>query len=355
MPLKTLMPRSRARDFCERFGLRVPVLMGPMAGSSPPALAAAVASAGGLGACGATLMDAPAIAGWSAAFRACSDAPFQINIWIPGPKLPVEPAAVQRISALLAERGVDLGPANEAVPPNFADQCAAIVAARPRVASSIMGIYPLDIIAAFEREGIAWFANVTTLVEARAAEAAGADAVVVSGVEAGGHRGSFDPAAAERQSGTLFALLPIVADAVSIPVVAAGGIADGRGLAAALTLGASAVQIGTALLRAPEAETAAVWSDAIARALPEDTVLTRAFSGRLARAIRNRWTEAVGGDALLFPAQRHATVHLRSLATQSGDASIMQMWAGQAASLARADPAATVVDRLWREADALLA
>ena len=350
-----MTPRSRARDFCARFGLRVPVLMGPMAGSSPPALAAAVASAGGLGACGATLMDAAAIAAWSAAFRVCSDAPFQINIWIPGPELPVETAAVQRICALLAEHGVDLGPVNQAVPPDFAEQCAAIVAARPQVASSIMGIYPPGIIAAFERDGIAWFANVTTLAEARAAEAAGADAVVVSGVEAGGHRGSFDPGAAERQSGTLFALLPIVADAVSIPVIAAGGIADGRGMAAALTLGASAVQVGTALLRTPEAETPPVWADTIARALPEDTVLTRAFSGRLARAIGNAWTEAAGGDALPFPAQRHATAHLRTRAAQRGDASIMQMWAGQAASLARADPAATIVDRLWREADALLA
>jgi nitronate monooxygenase len=257
--------------------------------------------------------------------------------------------------ALLAERGVELGPVDASGLPDFAEQCAAIVEAKPHVASSIMGLYPPEVVAALKRQGTAWFATVTTLAEAEAAQAAGADAVVVSGVEAGGHRGSFDPAAAERQGGTLFALLPLVADALSVPVVAAGGIADGRGLAAALTLGASAVQVGTALLRTPEAGTAPAWSDAIAHAAPEDTVLTRAFSGRLARAVRNEWTETVGENALPYPVQRQATAHLRARAVERGDGSVMQMWAGQAARLSRAGPAADVVRRMWSETDGLLA
>lgn len=349
-----MTPRARASAFCDHFGLRLPVLMGPMAGSSPPALAAAVAAAGGLGACGALLMDRAAITDWVGAFRARSNGAFQINTWVPSPVPPVEAAAVERIRSLLAERGVELGPVDATGLPDFAEQCAAIVDARPHVASSIMGLYPPEVVTAFKRQGTAWFANVTSLAEAEAAEAAGADAVVVSGIEAGGHRGSFEPAAAERQGGTLFALLPIIADAVSIPVVAAGGIADGRGLAAALALGASAVQVGTALLRTPEAGTAPAWSDAIAQALPEGTVLTRAFSGRLARAVRNEWTEAVGEDALPYPVQRQATAHLRARAVQQGDGSAMQMWAGQAARLSRAEPAADVVRRLWDEAEGLL-
>jgi nitronate monooxygenase len=187
------------------------------------------------------------------------------------------------------------------------------------------------------------------------AEAAGADAVVVSGAEAGGHRGAFRAEEATARTGTTFALVPQVADAVGVPVVAAGGIADGRGLAAALALGASAAQVGTALLRTPEAGTAKPWADALAVTRPEDTVLTRAFSGRLARAVRSAWTEAVGDDALPYPSQRHAMGPLRDKATREGDAGHMQMWAGQGAALARDEPAGAVVTTMWDEARAMLA
>ena len=349
-----MTPRARADAFCRRFGLRVPILMGPMAGSSPPALAAAVAAAGGMGGCGALSMTPAAIAAWAAAVRARSGGPFQINNWGPDPAPALDPAAVARMRALLAAEGVEMGPTTATLP-DFAAQCAAIVAARPAAASSIMGLFPADVVAALHGANIAWFATVTSVAEAQAAVSAGADALVVAGVEAGGHRGSFDPSDAARQGGTLFALLPLIADRVPVPLIAAGGIADGRGVAAALMLGASAVQVGTALLRTAEAGTPAVWADALARALPEDTVLTRAFSGRLARAIRNRWTEAVGEAALPYPAQRAAAAPLRARALAREDAGALQMWAGQAASLARAEPAATVVGRLWAEADALLA
>ncbi|GGE22179.1 hypothetical protein GCM10011529_30970 [Polymorphobacter glacialis] len=239
--------------------------------------------------------------------------------------------------------------------PDFNAQCDAIIAARPTAASSIMGLYPPGVVTRMQAAGIKWFAAVTSVSEARAAYEAGADALVVSGVEAGGHRGAFDSSLAERQGGTLFALIPIIADAVPLPIIAAGGIADGRGVAAALTLGASAVQIGTALLRTPEAGTPALWADALARTMPEDTVMTRAYSGRLARAVRNAWTDTIDDAALPYPAQRQAVAPLRDRALTTGDTSIMQMWAGQAASLARTEPASHVVGRLWVEADALLA
>ena len=350
-----MMPSTRSSDFCARFGLTVPIIMGPMAGSSPPALAAAVANAGGMGGCGALLMDSPGIADWTGAFRQSSGGAFQINTWVPDPEPTLDPADLDRMKSLLADNGTQMGPVAQSGLPDFAEQCDAIIAARPTVASSIMGLYPSDVVTRLKNAGIAWFAAVTSLAEARAAFEAGADALVVSGVEAGGQRGAFDPDGADRQCGTLFALLPVIAHAVPLPLVAAGGIADGRGVAAALTLGASAVQIGTALLRTPEAGTPALWADALTQVMPEDTVLTRAYSGRLARAVRNRWIDTVGDNALPYPAQRQAVGPLRGRALAIGDASIMQMWAGQAASLARAEPASQVVNRLWAEADALLA
>ena len=349
-----MTPRARAEEFCRRFGIGVPILMGPMAGSSPPALAAAVAAGGGMGGCGALLMDGDAIADWAASFRSRSNGAFQINTWVPDPEPAPDRTAVERMGALLASRGVAIGPVARSGLPDFEAQCDAIIAAGPTAASSIMGLFPPEVVSRFKRQGIAWFATVTSIAEAKAASTAGADALVVSGVEAGGHRGAFDPDAAARQGGTLFALLPIIADAVPLPLVAAGSIADGRGVAAALTLGASAAQIGTALLRTPEAGTPRPWADALARTLPEDTVLTRAYSGRLARAVRNDWTDEVGDQALPYPAQRQATLPLRARALDDGDPATMQMWAGQAASLARPEPAGDVVRRLWREADAIL-
>src|ERR1043165_7939369 len=148
-----------------------------------------------------------------------------------------------------------------------------------------MGLFPPAFVTKLKDRGIDWFANISTVAEARAAEAAGADVIVAQGAEAGGHRYSFDAAKAERELVGLFALLPVVVDAVKLPVVATGGIADARGVAAALMLGASGAQIGTGFLRCPEAKLAPAWADAIGRALPEQTLVTRAFSGRPGRTI----------------------------------------------------------------------
>ena len=200
----------------------------------------------------------------------------------------------------------------------------------------------------------------TTVAEAREAVTAGADVIVAQGMEAGGHRGSFDAKRPDTALVGLFALLPAVVDAVSerVPVVATGGIADARGIAAALVLGASAVQIGTGLLRTPEAKLAPAWADAIGKAQPEDTLPTRAFSGRLGRSIATAYVKAADSaeapKPAPYPVQRALSQAMRDAATKAGDIDAMQAWAGQAARLATAEPAADLVRRLWNEAQALL-
>jgi nitronate monooxygenase len=350
---------ERADSFCARFGLRLPILLAPMAGACPPALSRAVMAAGGMGACGALLMQPNEIADWCRELRDGGDLPFQLNLWVPDQRPERDAAHEARVRAFLAQWGPAVPPeAGDAVPPDFARQGDAILEARPAAASSIMGLFPPALVRRLKAVGIPWLATATTVAEARMAVEAGADAIVAQGMEAGGHRGAFDPGAAERQLVGLFALLPAIADAVHVPVIAAGGIADGRGIAAAFALGASAVSIGTAFLRSPEAGIDPAWAGALGAAQPEDTILTRAFSGRAGRALATAYVRAATSpDAPLpapYPVQRGLTAAMRAQAQRSHDLDAMQAWAGQAARLAPAAPATEITDRLWREARALL-
>ena len=328
-----------------------PILLAPMAGACPVNLSAAVANAGGMGACGALLYTPEQIDNWCTDFRRQSAGPFQVNLWMPDP----EPKRDLSHERLLAKALSDWGPSVDEDVANtplihFDSQIEAVLRARPTAFSTIMGIPSKAIIEALHERQILWFATITTVAEALAAADAGADVLVAQGYEAGGHRGAFDADYAERQAVGSLSLIPAVADVTDLPIIATGGIADARTALAALMLGASAVQIGTGFLRTPEAGLNAAWSDGIAKANPEDTGVTRGFSGRAGRAVRTRYVEAIENGTLPapapYPVQRALTAAMRNEAASSKDLERMQAWAGQSAKLARDVPAAEILSSL---------
>lgn len=350
---------ARAETFCEAHSLRFPILLAPMAGACPPSLSIAVANAGGLGACGALLMQPEAIMAWASEVRAASNGGFQLNLWVPDPATKRDEHAEQAVRTFLGQWGPAVpADAGDVVPPDFEAQCEAMLDAGPAVISSIMGLYPPAFVDRMKAKRIKWFATVTTVAEARMAQDAGADVIVAQGMEAGGHRGAFIAENAEASMVGLFSLLPAVVDAVKLPVIATGGIADARGVAAALVLGASAVQIGTGFLRCPEAKLPTAWADAIGDAFPEETLATRAFSGRLGRSVATAYARAATGPSAPtpapYPVQRGLTQAMRDAALKDNDIDRMQAWAGQSARLARAQPAGEVLSDLWESAKAIL-
>jgi nitronate monooxygenase len=350
---------ERAQAFCRRFGVATPILLAPMAGACPPLLSAQVADAGGMGAMGALMSTPQAIRDWVKAFRDMSAGPFMINLWIPGAAPRRDGAHEEAVREFLARWGPRPdAAAADAVPIDFDSQCEAMLETRPTAISSIMGVFPPWVVERAKSLGVPWFATATTVREARVAEAAGADVIVAQGSEAGGHRGAFDPERAERELVGTFALVPSIVDQVSVPVIASGGIADGRGVAAALTLGAAAVEIGSAFLMCPEAGIAPSWARALGEAAPEESELTRAFSGRPGRALSTSYVRAARGDdaprPAPYPVQRGLTAAMRAKGTAEDDLARIQAWAGQAAALAKVSGARAMTQALWRDAQVLL-
>jgi nitronate monooxygenase len=336
--------------------LALPIVQAPLAGGpSTPALAAAVSAAGGLGILAAGYQHADAVAEEVEAVRAATDAPFGINVFAP-PAGPGDRDAVARYAARLvgeAERqGAILGDARSD-DDGFDDKLALLHDVRPAVASFTFGCPPAATVARLRRDGVAVWVTVTTPAEARAAAGAGADALVVQGAEAGGHRGGFDDAGAGAAGIGLLALLQLVRAQAGLPLVATGGIMTGAALAAVLAAGASAAQLGSALLLTPEAGTSLPHRAALAG--EGETAFTRAFSGRTARGIVNRFLREHDAEApSAYPEVHHLTAPLRRAARERGDADAINLWAGQAHALAQAKPAGELVRQLAADARAAL-
>lgn len=337
--------------------LAVPIVLAPLGGGpSTPELAAAVSNAGGLGFVAAAYLNAPDVAERLHAAQALTAGPLGVNLFVPGSG-PAEPAGysdyVQRIRRWANAKGA---PAGE---PRWEDddwgaKVELLSSGEPavQVVSFTFGCPPAGTLERLRATGAELWVTVTSPEEARIAEQAGADALVVQGAEAGGHRGSF----ADRPGLPLYgllALLDLVAATTRLPLVASGGIATGRALAAVLAAGARAAQIGTAFMLAPEAGTSPVHREALKS--ERETVLTRAFSGRLARGIRNAFIDEHDAHApIAYPELHHLTAPMRRAAREAGDESAVNLWAGEAHALARERPAADTVRALAAEAASAL-
>jgi nitronate monooxygenase len=335
--------------------LRIPVVQAPLAGgASTPALAAAVMRAGGLGFVAAGYRTPEAVRADIGATRELGARAFGVNVFVPGPG-PADPAGYAAYARAVAEEAARRGVA--AGEPRWDDdgwdpKLALLLEEPVPVVSFTFGCPPADTVAALHAAGTEVWVTVTEPGEAREAVGAGADALVVQGVEAGGHRGTFSDEDGAGLVG-LLALLQLVRAAVGVPLVASGGIATGRGLAGALAAGAAAGQIGTALMRCPEAGTAAVHRERLAA--PGATALTRAFSGRTARGIVNAFgREHTASAPRAYPEVHHLTAPLRARARETGDGELLHLWAGQARELATEAPAEEVVAAMAAEARAAL-
>jgi nitronate monooxygenase len=332
----------------ELFGIDDPIVLGPFGGLSSIELTAAVSELGGLGSFGLYGYGADRIAETAAAIRAATDRPFNLNVWLPltaGPTDaatdgPLAPggfeASVDALRPFFDEVGLPVPTEPPAAYlPSFEEQWHAVLEARPAVASFVFGVPPEHVVESARARGIRLLGTATSVDEAVALDVGGVDAIVATGLEAGGHRVSFLRQPEQSLIGSI-SLIPQVVDAVAVPVIAAGGIADRRGVAAALALGAAGVQVGTAFLRTKQSATTDAHREAIAATPAHETVLTRAMSGRLARGARNRVLREIeaGGVIAPFPVQNWLTGKFRAEAVRTGRGELQSLWMGQSAQLA---------------------
>ena len=346
------------RHLLEQLGIRLPIIQAPMAGVSSPAMAAAVSAAGGLGSIGVGATDAAGAREMIAAVRARHAGPLNVNLFCHRPAVTnaaVEAAWTERFRPIFTEFGT-LPPAKltEIYRSFVADDAmlAMLLAERPPVVSFHFGLPSDAAVRSLRDAGIVLLASATSVAEARAVNAAGIHAVVAQGWEAGGHRGVFDPTAPDDRIGTL-ALTRLLVREIDLPVIAAGGIMDGAGIAAALKLGASAAQLGTAFIACDESLADAGYRAALAGDAAHHTVMTRAISGRPARGLENRFTalgnDIPGDDIPAYPIAYDLGKALHAAAKARGEFGFGAQWAGQGAPLARPLPAARLVELLAAE------
>ncbi|MEK6425150.1 MAG: nitronate monooxygenase [Burkholderia gladioli] len=334
------MPRSLSTALTRQLGIELPIVQGPMNGSSPPAMVTAVSNAGGLGSIGAAGFSPDALRQQVATIRAGTAKPFAVNLFVLDTPAP-DAEAVQRALAQLQPFRDALGLAPAQAPARFAEdfraQLDALIALKVPVASFTFGLLDAASVERLHAAGSYVIGTATNVAEARAWEDNGADAICAQGAEAGGHRGTFLGHPDASMIGTL-ALVPQIVDAVRLPVIAAGGIMDGRGIAAARVLGAQAAQLGTAFLTTAESPIQAGWRDRIRESTDTSTRTTRVFSGRPARGIVNDFMLRMAEherEVPAYPVQNALTAEIRKAAGAANRPEFLSLWAGQAAGLSR--------------------
>ncbi|HWL01636.1 MAG TPA: nitronate monooxygenase [Microbacteriaceae bacterium] len=347
---------SRDNRVQQLLGIDAPIVLGAFGGLSSVELTAEVSELGGLGSHGLYGYSAQRIREAAEAIRFVTARPFALNLWLPtGDEIePIDAefdagfeAATTAVAGLYDELTISVPPLPAHFLPDFDEQLDAVIEARPAALSLVYGVPSAELVSRAHTAGIRVLGTATTVDEAIALEAGGVDAIVATGFEAAGHRVSFLRPAEESLVGT-FALVPQVVDAVGVPVIAAGGIADRRGVAAAFALGADAVQVGTAFLRTRRSAATSAHREAIATTPAHGTVLTRAMSGRLARGAPNRAVRTIEAqDAIArFPAQNWLTGQFRAEAARRGIGELLSLWLGQGAPLARSEDAGEVLQEL---------
>jgi nitronate monooxygenase len=341
-----------------RLGLQYPIIQGPLGGLSSQGLAAAVSNYGGLGSFGAHGLKPEAIRKVIREIKGLTPKPFAMNLWVSmedeGALTSTEEAFHRSLSSL-AEHIESVGGAKPSYQPyepiRFEDQAQVLLDEGISTFSFIYGIPSKQILDEFRHKGIALIGTATTVDEAIALEQAGVDVIAASGFEAGGHRGSFLQPPEDSLTGTM-ALVPQVVDAVRLPVVAAGGIGDARGTVAALALGAEGVQMGTAFLACEESGASTHHRKALLSGEAKQTALTRGFTGRLARGIKNRLLDELNqkdAEILPYPLQRALMRHLSIPAEKAGRTDLLPLWAGQSANLSRCTDVHALLDTLTSE------
>ena len=338
-----MSPRWNENRLTAKLGIDYPVIQGPLGGLSSQKLTAAVSNFGGLGSFGALNLSPDAIKDVIGEIRSLTAKPFAMNLWVSkedeGARRSDQSAfnrSLAPIARHLTELGAPLPTHKPYSPPTrFEDQARALIEAKVPVFTFVFGVPPTEILQECRAKEIVTIGAATTPEEAAALEEAGVDAIAASGFEAGGHRGSFLRAADDSLTGT-FSLVPRIADTVNVPVIAAGGIADARGLIAALALGAEAVQMGTAFLACEESGASRLHRQALQEKRAGHTALTKGFTGRLARGIHNRLLEELnrpGIEILPYPLQRALVRHLGIPAEAAGRSDLLPLWVGQSANL----------------------
>jgi nitronate monooxygenase len=348
-------------DLTDLLQIEHPIIQAPMVGSSTPALAGAVSNAGGLGSLGCAAMSLDVLIAAADELRAITNRPFNLNFFAhaePIERPDIDSEVNSQIASAYQERGI-AGPSINS-PKSYdrfnIDTVTALLKIKPKVVSFHFGLPAAELVTTLRDAGCIILCSATTVAEAKVLAENGVDAVIAQGWEAGGHRGTFEVSYEDFGIGTM-ALVPQIVDAVDVPVIAAGGIADGRGIAAAFNLGASAVQLGSAFLSCPEASISAAHRNALQNARDDDTRLTRAFSGRPARAKNNSYIESMAqqrGKLVDFPLMYRFSRPLMQSSVDNNDTDFSFLLYGQAAALNRELPADKLVAKLAEEAQSLL-